>query len=356
IDNEHILFINKELLEFDAIKTFIHLHQFVNAKIKGAQERFYLFVDEIQEIDQWERAIASLLAEKRTDIYISGSNARLLSSELASLLSGRYIEIKMYTFCFQEFKQKFKNSRLRSGNDPAFDTFIKYGGFPGLHSMDWEDVTVRQFLESIYNTIVLKDIVIRYSVHDVYMLEKIIEFLISNCGSITSANRISSFLKSQNKKVSVETALNYINYTRNALLMNQIKRYDLKGKRILETLEKYYVCDIGLRYALLGFSPEILPGNLENIVLLEMLSRGYKVFLGKMNDLEVDFVAEKANERMYLQVCTSLKESSTVDREYRSLEKIDDHFPKMVLSLDSGFETSRKGIKWMNIRDFLQQQ
>ncbi len=353
VNETNILLINKELLEFDFIKNYQDLYQFINGYFGNKPGKFYLFVDEVQEIGQWERCIASLLAENKTDIYITGSNASMFSSELATLLSGRYIQVMMYPFCFSEFFEMLQKSQSDASIGMAFDRFIKFGGFPGIHVFDWEEIPVRQFLESLYNTILLKDIVVRHSVRDAYKLEKVSNFLIANCGSITSANNLSLFLKSQLRKISVETVQNYLAYTRDALLTHQVKRYDLKGKRILETLEKYYVCDTGLRYALMGYPPENITGNLENIVFLELLSRGYKVFIGKLNGFEVGFIAEKGSEKSYFQVCLTLADGKTIDREYRALEAIDDHFPKYVLSLDSGFDTSRKGIRWMNIRDFL---
>ncbi|MBN1200184.1 MAG: ATP-binding protein [Bacteroidales bacterium] len=356
VKEENILVINKELLEFDFIKTYTNLHDFIQSYFKGKRGRHYLFVDEVQDIEAWERCIASLLAEANTDIYISGSNARLLSSDLATLLTGRYIQIMMHPFSYREFSEMVAKMETSTSAISEFDRYIKFGGFPGLHSLGWEETPARQFLESLYNTILLKDIVVRYNVRDVYMLEKISNFLISNCGSITSANKISAYVKSQHRKISVDTVQNYIAYTRNALLTHQVKRYDLKGKRILESLEKYYLCDTGLRYALMGYPPENVPGNLENIVLLELLSRGYSVSLGKLNGFEVDFIAEKGSEKIYFQVCMTLKEEKTIQREYRPLEAIDDHFPKYVLSLDQGFETSLKGVQWMNIKDFLLQE
>ncbi len=350
---ENIIYINKELIEFDNIRTFLDLHKYVKEIIKDKKTNFYLFIDEIQEIEQWERAIASLLAEKNTDIYITGSNARLLSSELATLLSGRYIEIKMHTFSFNEFKEISESTKKLSETDDVFDKYLKYGGFPGIHMLEWDDIVIRQYLQSLYSTIILKDVVVRYNIRDAYMLEKISEYLSSNCGNITSANKISDFIKSQKRKVSVETVQNYISYLCNAFYTYQIKRFDIKGKRLLESLEKYYLCDVGFRFATIGYSPDSISGQLENIVLLELLSRGYNVNIGKINELEVDFIAQKDNEKLYLQVCTTLKDSKVVDREYKSLENIDNHFPKMVLSLDNGFDTSYKGIKWMNVKDFL---
>jgi predicted AAA+ superfamily ATPase len=353
IPEDTILVINKELLEYDFIRTYKDLDKFIRGFFKGKRGRFYLFVDEIQEIAEWERCIVSLLAEKRSDIYITGSNARLLASDVATLLTGRYIQLMMHPFSFIEFMEMEKIQESKIKEEEAFNMFMKYGGFPGIPSLAWEDIPIRQYLESLYNTILLKDIVIRYGVRDVYMLEKVSDFMLSNCGSITSANKISEFVKAQHRKIAVDTVQNYMTYTRHALLMHQVKRYDLKGKRILESLEKYYPCDHGLRYAIMGYPPENIPGNLENIVFLELLSKGYVVFVGRLNGTEVDFIAEKSSEKIYIQVCMSLKDEKTIEREYRSLETIHDHFPKIVLSLDEGFETSHKGIRWMNIREFL---
>jgi predicted AAA+ superfamily ATPase len=353
IPEDNILVINKELLEYDFIRTYKDLDKFIRGFFKGKRGRFYLFVDEIQEIAEWERCIVSLLAEKRSDIYITGSNARLLASDLATLLTGRYIQLMMHPFSFIEFMEMEKIQESKIKEEEAFNMFMKYGGFPGIPSLAWEDIPIRQYLESLYNTILLKDIVIRYGVRDVYMLEKVSDFMLSNCGSITSANKISEFVKAQHRKIAVDTVQNYMTYTRHALLMHQVKRYDLKGKRILESLEKYYPCDHGLRYAIMGYPPENIPGNLENIVFLELLSKGYVVFVGRLNGTEVDFIAEKSSEKIYIQVCMSLKDEKTIEREYRSLETIHDHFSKIVLSLDEGFETSHKGIRWMNIREFL---
>jgi predicted AAA+ superfamily ATPase len=353
VSSNRFIYINKELLEFDSIKNYIDLHTYVKNHIKNSNEKFYLFIDEIQEIESWEKAVASFLAEKRTDIYITGSNARLLSTELATLLSGRYIEIKMQTFTFREFKEISLLSGKSLTNDDAFNTFVKYGGFPGIHMLEWKDEAVRQYLSALYSTIILKDVVVRYNIRDTYLLEKITNYLISNCGNITSSNKISDFIKSQQRKVSIETVQNYISYLCNALFSYQIKRYDIKGKRHLESLEKYFLSDVGFRFTSLGYTPESYSGQLENIVLLELLSRGYQVFIGKINELEVDFIAEKGAEKIYLQVCSTLIDSKVVDREYKSLEIINDHFPKIVLSMDEGFETNYKGIKWYNLKDFL---
>lgn len=353
VDPDRIIYINKELYEFDSIRTYADLHNYVTSKVKNTNVLTYLFVDEIQEVFEWEKAVNSLFAMNTFDIYITGSNARLLSSELATLLSGRYIEVKMYTLTYPEFKMMAEQNQKVHPDQDTFNLYLKYGGFPGIHAFEWEETVIRQYLNSLYNTILLKDVVVRYNIRDAAMLEKIIEFLIDNCGNITSAKNISDFVKSQNRKVSVDTVQSYIQYAMNAMLLQKVRRYDLQGKRLLETLEKYYLNDVGFRHATTGYTPAAISGQLENVVLLHLLANGYTVDIGKLNGLEIDFIAQKNQDKMYIQVCTTLADSKVIDREYGSLEKVYDHFPKLVLSLDQGFETSRKGIRWMNVKDFL---
>ncbi len=354
IKSEQVIYINKELFEFDEIRDYKDLNNFVSSRSKSPKVKYYLFIDEIQEINEWERAINSLLTLKNYDIYVTGSNASLWSSELATLLSGRYVEFKMYTLTFPEFKQFASENNKRPVDGDLFNIFLKFGGFPGIHLFDWDENSIRQYLQSIYSTVLLKDVVVRYNIRDAALLEKIVSYLADNCGNITSSKNISDFLKSQRWKVSVDTVQNYIHYCRSALLVEKVQRFDLKGKRILEILEKYYVSDVGMRSAIVGYSPDAVSGQLENIVLLDLLAHGYQVFVGKQYEKEIDFIAQKGNEKLYIQVCTALTDSKVIEREYGSLEGVDDHFPKYVLSLDKGFETSRKGIRWMNVEDFLQ--
>ena len=353
IESDQIIFINKELFEFDFIRNYADLHSYIASKTTGKFTINYVFVDEVQEIEQWEKAINSLLAEQKYDIFISGSNARILSSELASLLSGRYVEFPVYTLTFKEFSELYAEKHPLNNESNVFELYLKYGGFPGLHNQDWEENVLYQYLQAIFNTIVLKDLIMRYQVRDVAMLNQILTFLADNCGNITSAKRISDFVKSQNRKISTDTVLNYIQFALNALLIHQVKRYDINGKRLLETHEKYFMNDIGLRFAMIGYTPSSISGQLENVVLLELLSRGYKVTIGKNQQKEIDFIAQKANEKIYIQVCTSLIGDNVVDREYGAFSDVNDHFPKYVLSLDTGFDTNRNGIRWMNIKDFL---
>lgn len=352
IAKNHIIYINKELFEFDHIRDYKDLHTYITHKSGEQKGKYYVFIDEIQEIESWEKAVNSLLAERQYDIYITGSNASLLSSEIATLLSGRYVQFKMQTLVYSEFKALLaEKDRKRKASD--FDLFLKYGGFPGIHHLEMDDMVVKQYLQSVYNTVLLKDIILRNNIRDSAMLDAISKYLIDNCGNITTAKSISQYMKSQKRKVSVDTVLNYIHYTCDALAFEKVKRYDIKGKRLLETHEKYYMGDIGFRYATMGYTPKDISGQLENIVFLELTARGYSLSIGKTEDKEIDFIAEKGSEKLYVQVCTQLTDEKVVQREYGSLEAVSDHFPKMVLSLDNGFETSRNGIRWMNIEDFL---
>ncbi len=350
---EQIIHINMELMEFDGLKNYRDLYTYIQERQRKIGVKYYIFIDEVQEVEEWEKAINSLLAEGKSDIYISGSNARLLSSELATLLSGRYIEFKMYSLVFSEFISFIKSKDRGNTIEKQFDAFLKFGGFPGIHHMELDDTVIRQYLQSIYNSVLLKDVIVRNNIRDAAMLDVISKYLIDNSGKITSAKSISDFMKSKNRKVSVDTVLNYIRFNCDALLFEKVERYDLKGKRLLETYEKYYMSDIGLRFATLGYTPESVSSQLENIVYLELKSRDYKITIGKLDDLEIDFIATKGTEKIYIQVSTQLTNDKVIEREYRSLEMVKDSFPKYVLSLDKGFETSRNGIRWMNIVDFL---
>ena len=297
--------IDKELHEFDFIRNYTDLHNFVISMLSGINHSiYYVFVDEVQEIEQWEKAINSFLAEKKYDIYITGSNARFLSSELATLLSGRYVEFQLHTLCFSEFSELYslKNSEKGLDKNFLFNEFIKYGGFPGLHNLEWEETVLRQYLQSVYDTIILKDIIMRNKVRDVAMLQRIFIFLADNCGNITTAKNISDYVKSQHLKIAPETVQNYIQFAIDAYMLNQARRYDVKGERLLELHEKYYLGYIGLLYALSGFEPDKISDRLENIVIHEMLSLGYHVKVGKIAQREIDFICEKGNDKIYLQV------------------------------------------------------
>ncbi|HBS88262.1 MAG: hypothetical protein A2W91_04350 [Bacteroidetes bacterium GWF2_38_335] len=285
-------------------------------------------------------------------MYISGSNAHMLSSELATLLSGRYINFRIHPLSFSEFTEIYNQHQTVSIN--CWTDYLKYGGFPGLHHLQWDEQVLYQYIESIYNTIVLKDIVLRNSIRDPNMLNRLLHFIIDNCGNITSARSISDYSKAQHKSISADSILNYLQFSMDAYFIHQIKRYDLQGKRHLETLEKYYLCDTGFSLTTIGNRSSLLSGQLENIVLNELIARDYHVSIGKLKDKEIDFIAEKKGQKIYLQVCVTLLGERVEAREYAPLIKVTDHFPKVVLSMDEyGWNTDKNGIHWMNIKDFL---
>lgn len=353
VDEQSIIQINKELLEFDFIKDYRDLWNYINREGSGKGGIKYLLIDEVQEIDQWEKAVNSFFAEGIYDITLTGSNARMLSTELTTLLAGRYIEIVMQPFSFIEFRtyriQKFPDETIRD----SFRHYVRYGGLPGLHNLPFDDEAVFPYLNAIYNTVLLKDVVTRNKIRDVEQLERITRFVLTNCGNITSAKRIADYLKSQRLKISVETVQNYLHFLIQAFMMHKVRRYDIKGKRLLEYSEKYYPADPGLRFGIAGYSDSDISGILENLVFLELIRRGYTVYVGQSGALEIDFVAEKQEEKIYIQVAYLMNDEKTIEREFGNLIQISDNFPKLVLSLDDFWPQNREGIIRKNIIDFL---
>jgi predicted AAA+ superfamily ATPase len=351
VDKKNILYINKDSLEFDFIDSFSELNDYVKKRFKGLRGKKYLFIDEVQEIKGWEKAASSFLANKTADIYVTGSNAGLLSSDLATLLTGRCIEFRINTLTFSEFLKFRKKSAKYS--EAEFSLFLKYGGFPGIHQMEYNDEVISQYISSIYSTILLKDVVSRNQVRDVALLERIVTYIADNTGNITTAKGISRYIKSQHLSCSVDTVHSYIRWITDAYLVLEAKRFDIHGKRTLELYEKYYPGDAGLVFAILGNRQSDIASKLENIVYLELISRNYKVFTGKLYDLEVDFVAIRGSQRIYIQVAYLLHDSKVIERESGSLSGIRDNYPKIILSLDKYFEHDLNGIKWFNLIDFL---
>ncbi len=351
IPESNIHFIDKESLDFDFIKTYTDLNDSVLQALSGASGPKYLFVDEVQEIREWEKAITSLAKREDVDIYITGSNAHLFSRELATLLSGRYVEFQIYPLSFNEFLQ-FRDEK-QQGVEKEFENYVRFGGLPAIHHLDLNDETVFQYIESIYYTILLKDIVRRHEIRNVPLLENITAFLFANVGNLVTAKRITDYLKSQKISVGVETVQNYLSYFLHPFTAYKVSRFDIKGKRLLEINDKYYLGDVGLRHSILGFRESDISGILENIVFLELKRRGYKVTIGKFDTREVDFIAQKENEKMYVQVCYLLGSDETIRREFEPLAEIQDNYPKTVLSMDRVFGRDLEGIQRMNIIDFL---
>jgi hypothetical protein len=353
IPEAQILSINKDLVAWEAVRDFHDLDRLAQERLSGQPAPRYLMVDEVQEIDGWEKAINSLLAQGLADILVTGSNAHLLSAELATLLTGRYVEIPVYPLSFAEFVD-FRQALKDSGDRPAwFRQFLRYGGLPGLHVLPMEDDTVFPYLNAILNTILLKDIVKRHAIRDVGHLERILSFAFDNCGSPVSARSIAAFFKNQQTRITADTVLSYLSHLCDAFLLFRAGRFEIKGRKHLEFLDKYYLGDLGLRHALFGYRDADIGGLLENVVYLELRRRGYQVKVGVLDQAEIDFVAERHGERLYVQVAYLLAGPDTLEREFGNLERIPDNYPKLVLSMDEVGPDERNGIQRKHLVDFL---
>ncbi len=347
----NIIAVDKESLEFDHIATARDLHAFVSQQRRQGKGTTHLLVDEVQEIADWEKAIVSLAKPGDLDIILTGSNAHMLSSELASLLSGRYVEFPIHTLSFAEFIE-FRAGKAGPPED-EFRLYLRYGGFPALHLFDLRDETVYQYVSAIYSTILLKDIVRRYDIRNVPLLENIGRYLFDNIGNLVSANRIAQYLRSQHLKVGVETVQAYIGHFADAHLVTKVPRFDIAGKRHLEINDKYYLNELGLRHAILGFKEGDISGYIENLVFLDLKRRGYSVAVGRLGAAEVDFVATRERERVYVQVAYLLDRRETVDREVAPLMAIEDNYPKFLITLDRDFGDDIQGIHRLHLQDFL---
>lgn len=352
VQEQQFISFNFEKMGFEHLCNAKALHEEVIRLAEKINGKVYLFFDEIQEVKSWEKCINSLRVDLDCDIYITGSNAKLLSGELATYLGGRYVEFVIYPFSFTEFKELYLSVYPQTSDSECFSKYIVTGGMPYLSNLNYKDEPCRMYLEDLYNSVVLKDIVKRNTVRDVDLLEKIISYVTANIGTIFSATSVSKFFKSENRTVATETILNYIKYCLDAYLFYQVKREDLAGKQILSVNEKYYMSDHGIREAVFGGNTRDINLILENIVYMELLRRGYKVNVGRIGDKEVDFVCRRQNNKLYVQVTYILASPETVEREFGSLEQIPDNFPKYVVSMDE-LDMSRNGIKHCNIRKFL---
>ena len=354
IDEKQFININFENLINRELTTADKLHEYILKKASEIKKKCYIFLDEIQEVKDWEKCINSLRVNEEYDfdIYITGSNAKLLSGELSTYLAGRYVEFVIYPFSFKEFLETLKSIQQDISTREAFQKYVKFGGMPFLYNLAFEEEASLQYLKDIYSSIILKDITQRNKIRDTDLLERVISYLIMNVGNNFSATSISKFFKSENRKVSVETILNYIKAAEESFLIYRVSRDDLIGKKVLNINEKYYIADHGMREAILGSNQRDINQIFENIIYLELLRKGYNVRVGKVDNLEVDFVCTKGNEKIYVQVAYLLASSETIEREFTSLEKIDDNYPKYVISMDE-FDMSRNGIKHINIIDFL---
>ncbi|MDD3306421.1 MAG: ATP-binding protein [Acetobacterium sp.] len=353
VRDDHIIRMNFEAFEFDKITTYAHLYNYIKNKMTIPNKKYYIILDEVQQVESWEKAINSFLVDSNVDIYITGSNAYLLSSELSTLLSGRYVEIKMLPLSFKEYLD-FTDFKKGDNVDAIFKGYLEFGGLPTVVELkDYPD-TIAPFLSGIYNTVIMKDVVQRNHVRDAALLESVLKFIAANIGNIVSTKKISDYLTSSGRKTTSDTIDNYLKMLENAFIIYRANRYDLKGKLFLKTLEKYYMVDIGLRNQLTGLRNTDYGHVLENIIYLELLRRGYAVAIGKVGSLEVDFVATKSDIKIYYQVSASIMDEETRKRELKPLQSITDHYPKIILTMDNTLYSDFEGIKVINILEFLQ--
>lgn len=346
--NAHIIYINKEDMRFDNIKTAVDLNEYV-IENRAEYGKSYLFIDEIQEIEDFEKSLRSLLLDPDIDIYCTGSNAQLLSSDIAGHLSGRSIEIPIYSLTYSEFLV-FHNLEA---NSESLEQYMKYGGLPYLKHLPMNDTIIFEYLKNIYSTILFRDVVNRYSVRNTSFLEQLVYFLASNTGSLFSSKKISDFLKSQQVNISPNQVQLYLQHLSNAYLIHQVKRYDVEGKRLFEFGEKYYFENMGIRNALWGYRLQDRGKIMENVVYNHLVANGYKTTIGIIGDNEIDFVAEKDGEKMYVQVALSLTEEKTIEREFGNLKKINDNYPKMVVTMDPFSGNTEEGIVTLSLMQFL---
>lgn len=343
----NIIYINKELYEFNTLKNYHQLEKYVSKHVTKGKN--YLFLDEVQEIENFEKALRSLAVKKNLDIYCTGSNANLLSSDLANLLGGRYIEIPIHSLSFNEFLE-FHN--LNANKESLF-LYIRYGGLPYLKHLDLEDEQAYGYIKTIFNSILLKDVVARFKIRNVSLLERLVEYLADSVGSLFSAKSISDFLKSQNLNISPNSILNYLNYLTNGFFIHKVKRQDIIGKKIFEINDKYYFEDLGIRHSIIGYKQTDINKIIENLVFLHLKFLGYKITTGQLEQNEIDFVAEKDNQKIYVQATYLLTSQKSIKREFGNLLKIKDNYPKYVISMDEYAKGDYQGIRHMSLIEFL---
>lgn len=348
IPEDHIIM--KKYTEMDIPDT-ITAKQMYDELVSRVEDdkRYYFLLDEIQEIKGWEKAVNSLLEGMNADIYVTGSNSKLMSSEISTYLTGRYISIPVFTLSFREYLE-FKKESTQS-YDKLLEEYIKFGGFPIIALGEYEQQSAYQIVDGIYHTVVSRDIVKKHRINKQDLFDRVVKYVIENMGKTFSASSISNFLKSENRKVSIESIYNYLRWLEQAFIIFPCERYDMQGKSVLKTQEKYYLADVSFRYALFGYNRKMLDGVMENIVYLELRRRGYDVYVGKNNTKEIDFIAIHKDEKIYVQVCVQIPENS--NREVGNLMEIRDHYPKYVVTLNEMDVGIENGIRIVHLRDFL---
>jgi predicted AAA+ superfamily ATPase len=354
IKEKNIIAINFESFGFSDIKEAALLYEYIRMRIPRKQ-RCYILIDEIQEVDEWEKAVNSLIVDFDADVYLSGSNSRMLSSDLATYLAGRYIEIQVQTLSFSEYLLFRQNLTGKATTEMyrEFGLFLRLGGFPAIHTSEYSYETAYKAVYDIYSSALLRDIVQRHRIRDVELLERVVRYVFDNIGNNFSAKKVADYFKSQQRRIDLNTVYNYLEALEGAFIVYRIPRYDIKGKEILKTQEKYFLADQSLLYAVMGQRDSQIAGVLENIVMLELKRRGYRVFTGRSDENEIDFIAGRKENKVYVQVAYLLAEQATIDREYNPLLKIRDHHPKYVVTMDENRNDNTEGIRHRHIADFL---
>ena len=354
ISEDRIIYINFESFAWAYVKTAQDLYEYISEK-RHKEQRTYVFLDEVQEVDGWEKVVNSVMLDFDTDIYITGSNSKLLSSELSTYLTGRFVEIVVRPLSFKEYLQ-FHSLDINISKEQKIREFNKYlrlGGFPALNIADYELQDAYKIVYDIYSSIILRDTVQRNKIRNIDVLERIIQYVFNNIGNIVSAKSIADYFKSQKRKVDTETIYNYIQYISAAFVVEKIQRYDIKGKDILKTNEKYLASDLSLVYSVLGFNPQNIGGYLENLVCMQLKRVGYNVYVGKEDDKEIDFVGIRQDERLYVQVAYKIESDKTLQREILPLQLIKDNYPKYLVTADELLEGNIDGIQHKHISEFL---
>lgn len=351
VDDEQILNYRFDSMEYEDMTTK-ELYLELKSKILQSKKT-YLFLDEIQEIEGWEKVVNTLASDFDVDIYITGSNSRMMSSEISTYLTGRYITFHIYTLSFEEYLMFKKSYMTLKDLKQEFSQYVRLGGFPATHLQDYSQDEVYTIVKDIYNSTIFSDIVRRNQVKKIDQLERVVKYTFNNIGNTFSAKSISNYFKSEQRKIDNETVYSYLEKLQKAYILHKCSRYDLQGKNILKTQEKFYLADVSLRYSVLGYTVDSVAASLENIVYLELKRRGYDVYIGKIKDKEIDFVATKQNEKIYVQVTQEIKSEKIQKSEYEQLLEIRDNYPKYVVMADDFAGGNYEGIKTMNIVDFL---
>lgn len=343
-------------MEFNEDFDYKNMYKELLSLIENADknQKVYLLLDEVQEVENWEKCVNSLFETQNVDIYVTGSNSKLLSSEISTYLTGRFVQIPIFTLSFSEFidfKKHYFPTNTEISLEKYFEQYLKSGGFPFIAKTNHNQEENYQIIDGIYSTVVTRDISKRHNISNLEMFNRVVRFILENLGKNFSAKTIFDFFKSQQRSISIETIYNYLAWLEEAFIIYRCNRFDIQGKNVLKTQEKYYLSDIGFKYSQFGFSPKSIASVLENIVYLELRRRGFTVYIGKFADKEIDFIATKQNEKLYVQVCRTLPDDS--DREIDNLKLIKDNYPKYIVTMDSLVCGNVDGIQIVHIKDFL---